>query len=96
MKNFINITISLFLILFVLIGVFGLKAENINDPFYQKRISEIQNSISEDAILGYSFAYGIQSEECFNILSNGDMENSNYLNCKKFVDEIYYMDLSGL
>ena len=96
MKNWINITVRLFLVSFVLIGVFGLKAENVNDPFYQKRVSEIQMNISEDAILGYSFAYGIQPEQCFNIVSTGDMGNSNYLNCKKFVDDIYFLDMNDL
>lgn len=95
MKNYINIIVSLFLISFVLIGVFGLKAENVNDPFYEKRVSHIQMNISKDAILGYSFAYGIQPEQCFNIVSNGKMESSNYLNCKKFIDDIYYMDLNN-
>jgi hypothetical protein len=92
MKKSINITVSLFLFLFFIIGVFGLKAENVNDPFYEKRILYIQSNISGEEILGYSFAYDIQPEQCFNIVSNGKMENSNYLNCKIFIDDIYYMD----
>lgn len=96
MKNWTNIIVSYLLISFVLIGVIGLQAENVNDPFYEKRILEIQSNISEEAILGYSFAYGIQAEQCFNIVSSGDMGNSSYLNCKKFVDDIYNIDLNNL
>jgi hypothetical protein len=96
MNNINKIFISFILILFVLLGVFNLKADNVNNSFYNNKITLLKTQLSNDAIQGYSFAYGLNSEQCFSILIDNDMGNSQYLNCKVFIDDLHLNNMDEL
>lgn len=84
-----NKIITVYLLLaIVMFGALQLEADNIKDPFYNNRVSDIQTTMSEAEISSIAFAYGIDSEQCFSIMTERNLGNNQYLNCKSFVDEL--------
>ena len=79
-----------------LFGVLQLEADNINDPFYNKRVNSIKVTLSNEEISGFSFAYGVDAEQCFHILTERNLSSSQYSECKSFIDDLHSESLSDL